>query len=253
MPSLGLQASLGASPGIVGGGFVSREIRYLGRENGNAASNFTVQNWANTSVAKTINVTPNRYGTAGYYQIRPGSTTFSEAVGGGNNLGITAGSQPTLYSHPSFATVSGYAGTFVNFGGYPNFVQNDGVTSVRQGGLSVSINQGPFNSPTGANASYVAPAFDVTMTQTATFLLGVAVDTAADRQYAPKYVSVFNPALGTVFSAAIPTGAGGTSIPRLPVFLVAAKAGDVFTFGMWQDAGAQNVAPFSLITFDRVV
>lgn len=250
MPSLGLRASLGASSGIVGDGLVTTAIRYLARENGNAASNYTVHNWSTPLVAKTISTTTNRYGTSGYYQIRPGASDFSEAVGDGNNLGISAGAQPTLFSHPSFATVSGFAGTFVNFGGYPNFLQNDGVTPIRQGALSIPINQGPYAMPVGTG--FVGPACNITMTQTATFLLGVAVDAVNDRTYAPKYVSVFTSSTGTVFSAIIPTGAG-TSVPRLPVFLVAGKAGDVFTVGLWQDSGANSVAPFSLITFDRLV
>ena len=254
MPSLGLRASLGASSGIVGDGLVTTAIRYLARENGNAASNYTVHNWSTPLVSKTINTATNRYGASGYYQIRPGASDFSEAVGDGNNLGISAGAQPTLFSPPSFATVSGFAGTFVNFGGYPSFLQNDGVTPIRQGALSISINQGnngqPYAMPVGTG--FYGNACNITMTQTATFLLGVAVDAVNDRTYAPKYVSVFNSSTGTVFSAAIPTGAG-TSVPRLPVFLVAGKAGDVFTVGLWQDSGANSVAPFSLITFDRLV
>ena len=260
MPSLGLKASLKASSGSVGGGLVTTAVRYLARENGQATdlNANTVRSWSNPLVAKTINTATNRYGASGYYQIRPGPSDIGEAVADGNDLGITAALQPTLYSHPSFATVSGYKGSFVNYGGspgYPDFVQNDGVTSIRQGALSIPIDQGnngqPYAMPVGTG--FYGNACNITMTQTATFLLGVAVDAVSDRTYAPKYVSVFSTSTGTVFSASIPTGAGTTGVPRLPVFLVAGKAGDVFTVGLWQNSGANSVAPFSLITFDRIV
>ena len=262
MPSLG--QSLRAGPSVSGGAFFTPGVEYLARENNTLAGGFAVSNWSLTTNPKKLNPA-NRYGTSGYYQIRPGASDVYDAVGGSNNLGITSGSQPTLYSHPSFATVSGYAGAFVNFGGYPSFLQNDGVTPIRQGALSVSVNQGPYTSPSGTNRSYVAPAFDVTMTQSAIFLLGIAVDTANDRRYAPKYVSVQLSGV-TVFSAAIPTGPGGTSIPRFPIFLIRGKAGNVFTVGLWHDGIDTNndgvidapnpdspVAPFSLITFDKLI
>jgi hypothetical protein len=224
------------------------QVVYLGRENNNAASDYAVSNWSAASVPKKF-VSNNRYGRSGYYQLRPGNTTITEAVGNSNNLGTAAAIQPTLFSKPSFANVSGSAGTFVNFGGYPNFLGTDGVTVYRQGALSISVNQGPFTSPTGENASYVGSAFTITMTENAIFLLGVAVDTVADVQYTPRYVSVFSSSTGTVFSEPIPLV---NSIPRLPVFAIQGNSGNVFTIGMWQDTGANSVAPFSLITFDRI-
>ena len=245
--SLGLGLSLG---NFKGSRLRATSVEYLGRENNSVQSDYAVSNWSSTSVPKKFNPV-NRYGTSGFYQIRPGSSDFAEAVADGNNLGISAGAQPTLFSHPSFANVVGGAGTFVNFGGYPSFLGNDGVTAYRQGALSISVNQGPYT-PTGAEERFVGPAFTINMTQNAVFLLGIAVDTANDRNYAPKYVSVFSASTGTVFSASIPTGAGA-SIPRLPVFLVTGNTGDQFIVGMWQDAGANSVAPFGLITFDRLM
>lgn len=251
MPSLGLQ--LKPESARVGGAFYSTSITYLGRENNTLADSYAVSNWSSTAVAKKLNPSANRYGTSGYYQIRPGATNFAEGVGNNNDFGISAATSPTLYSHPSFATVLGGAGTFVNFGGYPNFLGNDGVTQYRQGAISIPVNQGPFTSPSGVDSSYFGQAFSVTLNQDATFLLGIAVDTAADRQYAPKYVSVFSSATGSVFSASIPSGSGGTSIPRLAVFLIRGKAGEQFISALWQDAGSNSVAPFSLITLDRLM
>lgn len=255
MPSLGVQ--LKPESARVGGSFYTTSISYVGREN-NTEPLYPVSNWSLNSVPKKYSPV-NRYGTSGFYQIRPGSSDIGESVAGGNNLGISAGAQPTLFSHPSFANVVGGAGTFVNFGGYPNFLGNDGVTSYRQGALSISIQpppsgtgEGPYNWPEGENAAFVATAFTINMTQDAVFMLGVAVDTVNDRNYAPRYVSVFSSSTETIFSAPIPTGAGA-SVPRLPLFIVRGKTGDQFIVGMWQGVGVNSYAPFSLITFDRLI
>lgn len=247
MPSLSISSRLGSAKSLRPS--VS-PIAYLGRENETLNGGYAVTNWSKSSVTKKF-VANNRYGTSGFYQFRVGDSDIYEAVGNGNNLGISASSQPTLFSHPSFATVVGFAGTFVNFGGYPAFTAPDGLFPYRTGALSIPINQGPYNSPSGTNSSYVGPAFSITMTENADFLLGIAVDTAADNAYAPRYVSVFTPSVGTIFSTPIPTG-GASSIPRLPVFSIKGKTGDQFIAGLWQDNGVNNVAPFSLITFDRI-
>jgi len=273
VPSLGLPASLRASSGRVGsGGFATRQVRYLGRENSNGP-NYSVQNWSTPVVPKTINIATNRYGKDGFYQIRPGAGTINEAAGNGNDLGISAATQPTIFSHPSFATVFGYGGTFVSYpgfvgspgspvspgapgsSGYPSFLQGNAtvLTPISQGALSIPINEGPYDSPSGANASKVGAAFSVIMTQTATFLLGIAVGAVNDKQYAPDFVSVFNSNTGSVFSARIPRGPDDETIPRLPVFLITGITGDQFIIGLWQDTAVSSVAPVSLITFDRAV
>ena len=215
---------------------------------------FATQNWSRSSDAKTFDLGGTEvYGTAGYYQIRPMPTNtvsnISEVAGAGNNLGITAGSNPTLYSAPVFlSSITGGAGTYVNYGGYPNFLAPDGTTIYRQGSLSVSVGAAPYNTPSGNNTGYYGDAFSFTMATkiAADFRIGIAVDTAGNGLYAPDYVSIFNSGAGSVFSSQL----ARTNSPKMTFFDVTASAGESFSVAMWQLAGSQSFAPFGLITFD---
>jgi len=238
---------------IASSGAHAASITYLGAEPGSAVSGYATQNWSNPGVAKTYDLSGDVYGTAGYYQIRPipyppGSTIYS-AASAGNNLGITEGSNPTLYSAPAMlSSITGGAGDYVNFNNYAIFRGPDGSTLYTQGGLSVPVpaNQGPYNTPSGANTGYFGVAFDFTMGISATYRLGVAVDTVADGTYAPNYVGLYNSGVGTVFSSLLTRD--GT--PDMTIFEIDAAAGDTFTAAMWQLSGARSAAAFSLITFD---
>jgi autotransporter-associated beta strand protein len=238
---------------IASSGAHAASITYLGAEPGSAGSGYATQNWSNPGVAKTYDLSGDVYGTAGYYQIRPipyppGSTIYS-AASAGNNLGITEGSNPTLYSAPAMlSSITGGAGDYVNFNNYAIFRGPDGSTLYTQGGLSVPVpaNQGPYNTPSGANTGYFGVAFDFTMGISATYRLGVAVDTVADGTYAPNYVGLYNSGVGTVFSSLLTRD--GT--PDMAIFEIDAAAGDTFTAAMWQLSGARSAAAFSLITFD---
>jgi autotransporter-associated beta strand protein len=238
---------------IASSGAHAASITYLGAEPGSAGSGYATQNWSNPGVAKTYDLSGDVYGTAGYYQIRPipyppGSTIYS-AASAGNNLGITEGSNPTLYSAPAMlSSITGGAGDYVNFNNYAIFRGPDGSTLYTQGGLSVPVpaNQGPYNTPSGANTGYFGVAFDFTMGISATYRLGVAVDTVADGTYAPNYVGLYNSGVGTVFSSLLTRD--GT--PDMAIFEIDAVAGDTFTAAMWQLSGARSAAAFSLITFD---
>jgi autotransporter-associated beta strand protein len=238
---------------IASSGAHAASITYLGAEPGSAGSGYATQNWSNPGVAKTYDLSGDVYGTAGYYQIRPipyppGSTIYS-AASAGNNLGITEGSNPTLYSAPAMlSSITGGAGDYVNFNNYAIFRGPDGSTLYTQGGLSVPVpaNQGPYNTPSGANTGYFGVAFDFTMGISATYRLGVAVDTVADGTYAPNYVGLYNSGVGTVFSSLLTRD--GT--PDMTIFEIDAAAGDTFTAAMWQLSGARSAAAFSLITFD---
>jgi autotransporter-associated beta strand protein len=215
---------------------------------------YATQNWSSPSAAKTFDLGGTEiYGTSGYYQLRPMPTNtvsnISEGAGAGNNLGITEGSNPTLYSPPVFlSSITGGAGTYVNFGGYPNFLGPDGTTIYRQGSLSVSVGAGPYNTPSGNNTGYYGDAFSFTMATNiaADFRIGIAVDTAGNGLYAPDYVSIFNSGTGSVFSSQL----ARTNSPKMTFFDVTASAGESFSVAMWQLAGSQSVAPFGLITFD---
>ena len=229
-------------------------INYVGSETGTPANGFSVQNWSNPGVAKTYDIGgTEKYGTAGYYQIRPtlqsSPSNVSEPASAANDLGITAGSNPTLFSIPSFLTsATGGAGTFVNFGGYSDYRGPDGSTIYRQGALSVSVNQGPFDSPAGTNASYFGLAMNFTLNATANFRVGFAVDSVGSSAFAPNYVSIFTPVTGTVFSDAL-TRDGSAD---MAFFDISGTSGNEFSVALWQNTGTQNVAALSLITYDVI-
>lgn len=89
-------------------GLMAVEVTYVGKEVGDGSSSYVVQNWSLTSVGKQFN-TPSgqeRYGTAGYYQIRPtlnpALLEVSEGTSHGNDLGQSAESEATLSSPPVF-------------------------------------------------------------------------------------------------------------------------------------------------------
>jgi autotransporter-associated beta strand protein len=228
-------------------------ISFVGVEPGTSGSGFATQNWSNAGVAKEYDLSGNVYGTAGYYQIRPiaypSSTTIYTSASAGNDLGTSAGSNPTLYSAPVFlSSITGGAGDYVNFTNYAIFRGPDGSALYTQGGLSVPVNQGPFNTPSGGNSGYFGSAFSFTMGSNmgASFRIGVAVDTVADGTYAPDYVSFFNSGTGSVYSTQLTRN--GT--PDMAVFDVTAAAGDSFSAALWQLTNTQSAAAFSLITFD---
>jgi hypothetical protein len=227
-------------------------ITYVGKEVSDESSSYVVQNWSLTSVAKLFNVTgAERYGNAGYYQIRPTLKTSPSNVEEGtsqdNDLGQAAGTEATLSSPPSFlSSITGKAGTFVNFVGYPYYLGNDGSTEYRQGGLSVSVTNGPNDSPAGSDASYFGEVLQFTLDERAKFRIGLALDSAADANYAPNYVGIYNVSTGTVFSAALTRD--GT--PDMVFFDITGNVGDTFTVALWQNTGSQSVAVLSLVTFD---
>jgi hypothetical protein len=230
-------------------------ISYVGTEPGTSASGSATQNWSNPGVAKLYATgTSNEYGKDGYWQIRPipnpAGTNVSQAVGNGNDLGTSAGSFPTLSSGtPSFlGSIAGAAGTFVNFGGYPLFTGPDGSSLYRQGSLSVSVNQGPYNTPSGSNNGYFGETLSFSLTYSGTVRVGFAVDSVADGNYAPNYVGIYSNSTGTIYSAALTRD--GT--PDMAVFDIANPAGETFSVAQWQLAGTQSVSAMSLVTFDLV-
>ena len=229
-------------------------ISFVGIEVGTATNSYAVQNWSNLGVSKLYDLGGSEvYGTSGYYQIRPtpssAPSNVSQAVSSGNDLGITATNDPTLYSAPVFlSSLTGGAGTLVNFGGYQTFRGPDGSTLYRQGGLSVSVNNGPFNTPSGNNNGYFGNAFSFAMATNmgADFRLGIAVDTVGSGTYAPDYVSIFNSGTGSVFSTQLARDGNAD----MAFFDITASAGESFSAALWQLSGTQSVAVFSLITFD---
>lgn len=230
-------------------------ITYVGTETTSAGNGFLVPNWSNAGVAKNYDIDGNnKYGSAGYYQIRPmpwdpGAASIGQSVGAGNNLGISAGSYPTLNLAPAFlSSITGGAGTYVNYGGYPIFRGPDGSALYRQGSLSVSVSNGSYNTPSGTNNGYYGEAFSFTVGTATTFRIGITVDTAANGNYAPDYVSIYSSSTGTVFSSLLTRDA----YTDMAIFDITAATGESFTAAVWQLNGTQSVAPFGLITFDVI-
>ena len=230
-------------------------VSYVGTETGSAGNGYSVQNWSNASVPKMYDVDGEVYGSSGYIQIRPmpwdpGSANIGEATGSGNLLGTNAGSNPSLSLMPSFVnSFSGGAGTFVNYGGYNIFRGPDGSLLYRQGALSVPVGNGPYDTPAGSNNGYFGEAFSFTINAPTTFRFGLTVDTAANGLYAPDYVGVYSARTGTVLSTQL-TRDGN---PDMAVFEIEALVNESFTVSVWQLAGTQSIAPFSLATFDAVI
>jgi hypothetical protein len=234
---------------------LSAAITYVGTEIGSAGTGFLVQNWSNAAVAKNYDIDgDNKYGSAGYYQIRPmpwdpGAASIGESVSAGNDLGVSAGSNPTLHLAPVFlSSITGAAGTYVNYGGYPIFRGPDGSALYREGSLSVSVSNGLHNTPSGSNNAYFGETFSFTVGTATNFRIGITADTAGNGAYAPNYVSIYSNSTGTVFSSLLTRDA----IPDMAIFDIAANTGESFTAAVWQLSGTQSVAPFGMITFDAI-
>ena len=229
-------------------------ISYVGTQLDSSANGFAVANWSNSAVPKGYDVSGDKYGTAGYYQIRPmpwdpGAANINQAAGSSNLLGTDAGSNPTLSSQPSFvSSITGGAGTFVNYGGYAKFKGPDGSSDYRQGGLSVSVNQGPYNTPSGSSNGYFGTAFQFTVSAPTRFRIGITVDANGGGLYAPDYVGIYHASTGTVYSSLLTRDAS----PDMAIFEINAVAGETFVASLWQLSGTQSVAPFSMITFDAI-
>jgi autotransporter-associated beta strand protein len=238
-----------AAPGL------GATISYVGAEVGASTNGFAVQNWSNLGVSKLYDLGGSEvYGTSGYYQIRPmpwdpGAASIYQGAPSGNNLGITATTDPTLYSAPVFlSSITGGAGDYVNFSGYSIFRGPDGSSLYRQGALSVAVNNGPYNTPSGNNNGYFGEAFSFTMASNmgADFRLGIVVDTVNSGTYAPDYVSIYNSGIGSTFSTQLTRD--GT--PDMVFFDLTASAGESFSAALWQLSGTQSAAAFGLVTFD---
>ena len=234
----------------------SSTITYVGLETSNGLS-YPVHDWSNAIIAKSHDADSNNaYGTAGYLQIRPTQSAADvyEGASAGNDLGVSAQSNPTFGLVPAFlSSITGGGGNYVNFGGYPNFRGPDGGSLYRQGALSVSVNDGPYNSPAGADASRVGVPVQFTLGANGKFRLGLAVDSVANGNFAPDYVGVFSTshAAGTVFSPALNRDGN----PDMVFFDIVGNAGDTFTVGLWQNVATQHqyrIAALSLITFDQL-
>ncbi len=230
-------------------------ISFVGTEPGTAASSYATQNWSNPGVAKLYATgTSNEYGKDGYWQIRPipypPSSTIHTGVGAGNDLGVSAGSFPTLSSGTSslVGSMTGGAGDYVNFNGYALYRGPDGSSLYTQGALSVPVSNGPYNTPSGSNTGYFGVTTTFTLTYSGTVRVGFAVDSVADGTYAPNYVSIYSGDTGSVFSSALTRD--GT--PDMAVFDIVNPTGQTFTVAQWQLAGTNSASAMSLVTFDVI-
>ena len=197
--------------------------------------------------------TSNTYGKNGYWQIRPSvDQDISSAVGGSNDLGTSASPNPTLWagSNPSFmSSIQGFAGTFVNFGGYAVYRGPDGSSLYRQGALSVPVNQGPYNTPSGSSNGWFGETLTFALNLTGTVRVGFAVDSVGTATYAPDYLTIYSPSTGSVYSSLLTRD----GIPDMAIFDFVNPAGETFTVAQWQLNGTQSVSAMSLVTFDTIV
>jgi hypothetical protein len=237
--------------GVIASSFIQTKISYVGFELG-VDPIYPVQRWSSASWSKLYDLNnTERYGTRGYYQIRPILLPSSDTINvlsDGLDLGTTYPTHPTLFQKPSFIDqIQGYGGKFVNFNpAYPLFLGPDGSSVYSQGGLSIPIASGPRNGPLGANTLYLGELFTFTLKTFSRFRIGIATDTAADGNYAPNYLNIFNTKIGPIFSERL----NRQGISKLVFFDIVGHIGDTFIVGSWQDAGTQTETPFSLITFD---
>ena len=227
-------------------------VVYVGSETGLPGNDYSVQNWSNAGVAKAWNVSASEvYGSSGYIQIRPTSTVtpvrLEVSAGAGNDFGVNESTNPSLLSKPNFiGPLTGSAGSFVNLGGYSTYRGPDGTSLVRQGALSVAVNEGPYNSPAGGNASRVGIAMSFTLNTSANFRLGLAVDSVGSRNFAPDYISISG-----VFSDAITRDGNADMV----FFDIQGIGGETFNVALWQNKDDQlggQAAALSLVTFDAI-
>ena len=227
-------------------------VAYVGSETGSPGNNYSVQNWSNPGIAKAWNVgTSEVYGSSGYIQIRPGPTDVYQGFADGNNLGVGAATNPTLLSRPSFiSSVTGGAGDFVNFGAYSTYRGPDGSSLLRQGALSVAVNNGPYT-PDNNPSSYFGIAMHFTVNAGSYFRFGLAVDSVGSGTYAPDYVSLYSSSTGTKISSLL-TRDGSADMAFFDIDTRGDALSTNFDVALWQKSGTQSAAALSLATFDAI-
>jgi len=230
-------------------------INFVGTETGAA-----VQNWSYVGVPKTPGIdidNNNRFGSAGYYQITPGAVgnSWSDAAEANNNLGITQ-IYPTLFSKPDFLNGNplGAEGSYSNPSTAPDFMNPEGNALIRQGGLAPSSGNIEFVFTPDDVEGVRHVAFSFTLSESANFRLGIAVDTSGVAADAPDYVYVSNVTAGDVFSTPLIRN----GVPDMVFFDIQGNAGDVFVVKLFvkliqenEELPVDGPIPFSLITFDQ--
>ena len=147
------------------------------------------------------------------------------------------------------SSIQGFAGTFVNFGGYAVYRGPDGSSLYRQGALSVPVNQGPYNTPSGSSNGWFGETLTFALNLTGTVRVGFAVDSVGTALYAPDYLTIYSPSTGSVYSSLLTRD----GIPDMAIFDFVNPAGETFTVAQWQLNGTQSVSAMSLVTFDTIV
>ncbi len=233
---------------------IPTSVSFVGIEEGSPSNNYAVQNWSNSSIPKTYSIGgTNKYGNAGYYQIRPvspydvgSSVQIFEPANDSNNLGISASAYPTSYLSPQFANVIGSAGNYVNFNGYSIFRAANGSDLVRIGALSVPSNYDEGSFAQGAFEGFFGVLCTITFTQSIKYRIGLVVDCVGDPNYTSWVISIYNPKIGIVESQELLRNGSSDIV----FFDIGGSTGDTFQIRSWQAYGNVSVTALSLITFD---
>jgi hypothetical protein len=93
-------------------------------------------------------------------------------------------------------------------------------------------------------------AFSFTLSQAASFRLGVATDVMNNSTHTPDYISVSNVITGEEFSTVLTRD----DAPDMAFFDISGDAGNEFEVTLWQtnDNGSVENVAFALVTFDKV-
>jgi|GEM_PF-1892524 len=227
----------------------ARGVSFVGVESADAPT-FRAARWSLPSEGKQFSVALNNvFGSSGYYVLAPGADVPVRPV-----LNADISAYGTAVKLPSFLSANplAFPGTWVNFGGYA-LVTRPGAVSAsdyyRIGGISAAVRT--VVNGAGVETKF-ADGFSFTLSQDATFRMGVMVDAFGNNgAYAPDYVSVYDTSTGrAVYNSSALRRDG---LPDLVLFDVDGRAGTSYGVALHRKTPADGVVVgYSMVTFDAL-